>query len=297
MNDDNRTGDQDALDRAQKTIAQQAAEIQRLRERLSDERFAADLREALALATTVGTIGSPVSHDRLLEMIVETATRVISARASSLFLINAQTQELEFAVALGQKAAAVRKFTVPLGHGIAGLVAVTGQPMAVSDASSDPRHAADISRSVGYTPNSILCVPLYYNDQVIGVLELLDKEDTPSFTPSDIEILSLFANLAAVSIEQSRTHENLASLVGDVLQSLGGVPGSTRSRLDEGFRDFASRSSQDETYKQNLHLARLVHEIIWRGENEAKACQALLDGFAQYLRARSVSGGEPEVMF
>src|SRR5206468_5403043 len=117
-----------------------------------------------------------VTHSRLLEMIVQTAAQVISARAASLFLINRQTQELVFEVALGQKAEDVKKFTVPLGHGIAGLVAVSGQPIAVSDASKDPRQAADIARSVGYVPQTILCVPLFYNDQIIGVLELLDKE-------------------------------------------------------------------------------------------------------------------------
>src|SRR5205085_10437617 len=124
------------------TIARQAAEIARLRRRLEDEHYAADLQRALTLASAAGTIASPVTHSRLLEMIVETAAQVISARAASLFLIDVETQELRFEVALGQKAAAVKKFTVPMGHGIAGLVAMTGQAMAVSDAQRDPRHAA-----------------------------------------------------------------------------------------------------------------------------------------------------------
>ena len=54
-------------------------------------------------------------------MIVEAAAQVISARAASLFLVNEETQELIFEVALGQKAQEVKKFSVPLGHGIAGL--------------------------------------------------------------------------------------------------------------------------------------------------------------------------------
>jgi sigma-B regulation protein RsbU (phosphoserine phosphatase) len=61
-------------------------------------------------------------------MIVETAARVISARAGSLFLIDAEKQELTFEVALGEKAQQVKELRVPMGDGIAGLVAAMGQP-------------------------------------------------------------------------------------------------------------------------------------------------------------------------
>jgi signal transduction protein with GAF and PtsI domain len=113
------------------------------------------------LAAAASTIAALVTHSRLLEMIVETAAHAISARAAALFFIDEEAQELVFEVALGSKAEEAKKFRVPLGHGIAGLVAVSGQPMAVSDAESNPHQAADIARSVGYTPQSILCVPLF----------------------------------------------------------------------------------------------------------------------------------------
>src|SRR5207244_38878 len=75
------------------TIARLTAEVERLRGRLATEKYADDLREALIMAAAVGTIASPVAHSRLLEMIVEAAAHVISARAASLFLINRETQE------------------------------------------------------------------------------------------------------------------------------------------------------------------------------------------------------------
>lgn len=160
----------DAEGRAkEEALARAQEEISRLERRLSDERFAEELKDALTLAA--GQISAPVTHSRLLEMIVETAASVIPSRAASLFLIDQETEELIFEVALGPEAEEVRKFRVPLGQGIAGLVAVSGQPMAISDASSDPRQAADIAKSVGYTPGTILCVPLIHNEVVIGVLE------------------------------------------------------------------------------------------------------------------------------
>ena len=187
--------------REQEELARAREEISGLRRRLADERSAEELRDALTLAAAAGAIASPVEHSRLLEMIVETAARVIPSRAASLFLIDEETEELVFEVALGSKADEVRKFRVPLGHGIAGLVAVSGQPMAVSDAAKDPRQAADIAESVGYAPESILCVPLFYEEEITGVLELLDREGAPSYGPADMATLGLFANQAAVAIE------------------------------------------------------------------------------------------------
>ena len=292
MDNDPRGGDREALARAQETIGWQQEEIEHLRRRVADERFAEDLRDALTLAATAGTIASPVTHSQLLEMIVETAAHVIFARAGALFLIDEEAQELIFEVALGSKAEEVKKFRVPLGHGIAGLVAVSGQPMAVSGAESDPRQATDIAQKVGYKPQSILCVPLFYEDQVIGVLELLDKEGAPSFSPEDMEDLSLFANQAAVAIEQSRNRQSLASLVGEVLQSLGGSADGSRNGLEDRARDFAERVEEDANFRHALDLARLVQEIAHQGEEELKGCRAILLGFAEYLRVRQEPAGE-----
>ena len=296
MNNKPRSRDHDALARAQETITRQSEEIEHLRRRIADDRFVEDLREALTLAAAAGTIAVPVTHSRLLEMIVETAAHIISARAAALFLIDEEAGELVFEVALGSKAEEVKKFRVPLGHGVAGLVAVSGQPMAVSDAESDPRQAADIAQSVGYTPQSILCVPLFYDEQIIGVLELLDKEGARSFSAEDMEDLSLFANQAAIAIEQSRTNRNLVALLRGVLGSLGQMADGQRQELRERTQAFAERLEGDASFSRALDLAQLVQEIAHQGENELKGCEAILRGFAEYLRSRPDSISQLEAM-
>ena len=82
----------DAEDRArEEALARAQEEISRLERRLSDERFAEELKDVLTLAATAGQISAPVTHSRLLEMIVETAASVIPSRAASLFLIDQET--------------------------------------------------------------------------------------------------------------------------------------------------------------------------------------------------------------
>lgn len=255
-----------------------------------DVRFAASLREALSLAETAGTIGARVTHAELLEMIVATAAQVLRARAGALLLIDEDTDELVFEVAVGGQAEEVKQFRVPVGHGIAGHVAVTGQPIAISEAAADPRTATDIADRVGFRPDSILCVPLFYDDEVIGVLELLDKEDGSSFSADDIESLGLFANQAAVAIEHSRVHTSLGALIGDVLRTVGNGK-ELRRTVEQDASAFASRVAQDPTSRHALALAQLVQEIARAGEREAQACHAILESFADYLRGRQTAGG------
>jgi signal transduction protein with GAF and PtsI domain len=282
----------EALARAEATVAAQQEEIERLRRQAANHVLAQELREAVVLAAAAGTIGTPVSQKQLLRMIVETAADVISARSAALFLIDVEAQELVFEVALGPKAEEVQKHRVPLGHGIAGLVALSAQPIAVSDASNDPRQAADIARAVGYMPQSILCVPLFYGDQVIGVLELLDKEGTPAFTAGDMHALGLFANQAAVAIEQSRTHDSLAAFLVGLLRPDGAGPSGEQTTVETRARAFAEDVEiGDVSFREAMELAEMVREISWQGEREFEACRAILRGFADYLRLRPDIGG------
>jgi GAF domain-containing protein len=248
-----------------------------------DVQFAARLREALSVAASAGTIGSQVSRAGLLEMIVTTAVHVLRAAAGALLLVDEETEELVFEVAVGGQPETVKAIRVPLGHGVAGLVAMTGQPMAVTDAQQDPVAAQDIAEQVGYRPSSILCVPLFYTDRILGVLELLDKEDGSSFTPADTESLVLFANQAAVAIEQSRLHESLVALVTDVLASAGDGNGGAQREAAA----FAASVEQDPASRRTIEIAELVQEISRAGTEELETCRALLESFAEYLRVRA----------
>src|SRR5215207_8513127 len=162
-------------------VARLEQEVQTLRARLRESAAAARVGDAIATAVIAEEISAPSTHQRLLELIVETAAGVISARAGALFLIDEGAGDLVFQVAYGGKAEEVKKIRVPLGHGIAGGVAQSGLPLAISHAGDDPRWARDIGERVDYVPESIVFVPLFYDDRVIGALELLDKVGAPSF--------------------------------------------------------------------------------------------------------------------
>ena len=68
-------------------------------------------------------VSSVQDLDQLLELIIETATRMMDAKASSLLLLDQKTKKLYFKVATGEKSLDIKQFEIDLGQGIAGHVA------------------------------------------------------------------------------------------------------------------------------------------------------------------------------
>lgn len=278
MTSDRSGNPQAAADR----IRELEAEVQRLRGRLADERIGEDLRAALTTMGVAGVLTAPAAHTDLLDQIVATAAHVLKANAASLFLVDDETEELVFEVALGEKAAEVKKFRLPIGQGIAGFTAATGQAIAVADAQQDPRWAQEIGRAVQYIPKSILSVPLLVDDRVIGVLQLLDKAGGTPFDAVDMETAGRFAVQSAIAIAQSRVTENLVMLTRASLTGLGAVSGDVVTQAGQA----ADRLEQQADYRDTLQIAQLLAEISREGEAARRMTLQIAEAVTGYLRAR-----------
>ncbi|MFP4533056.1 MAG: sigma-54 interaction domain-containing protein, partial [Desulfobacterales bacterium] len=145
-------------------------------------------------------------HDlnRLLEMILETGNRMIGAKASSLLLLDEKTNRLYFKVATGTKKEEVKQFEIKMGQGIAGYVAEKDKPLLIKDANKDKRWYRHISNQIGFKTKSIACVPMHLQKKVIGVIEFMNKTDGSAFQNKDLELLTVFADLAAVAIGNAK---------------------------------------------------------------------------------------------
>jgi Nif-specific regulatory protein len=107
-------------------------------------------------------------------------------------------------VATGEKKDEVRKFEIDLGQGIAGYVAQKGEPLLIPDVSKDSRWYKEISESIGFQTTSIACVPMKLGREIIGVVEIIDKEDGSTLQEEDMKILTVFADLASMAISNAR---------------------------------------------------------------------------------------------
>ena len=153
------------------------------------------------------------SLDDLFPRLLDLAKGVTDAEASSLMLYNSENQLLEFASikddVLGGRADDLLKSSVKLkmGEGIAGWVAQSRTPLMVKDAQRDPRFSRRADKASGFTTRTMLAVPLIHQEELLGVLNVLNSREKSFFDSEDLTLLESFADLAAVAINRSRLVE------------------------------------------------------------------------------------------
>ncbi len=145
--------------------------------------------------------------DRLLEMILSEAVKVVDADRCSLFIVDRARNELWTKVAQGTS-----EIRIPLGTGIAGAVAETGRTVNIPDAYADPRFNRSVDLATGYQTKTILCVPMRdASGAVVGVIQALNK-DGGVFNSEDEELLLALGGQAAASLENYFLHEEIRNL-------------------------------------------------------------------------------------
>jgi GAF domain-containing protein len=245
--------------------------------------LADQLRQLVNTLAASGRSALPGSTDALLHSIVEAAASIFGAGAASILLLDEGEGVLEFKVAHGAAEHDLTGTRIPIDQGIAGYVAMTGQPIAISDVEHDARFNREFARSTGYVPRSILATPLKSGDRILGVMEILDKIDARSFGMHDMELLGMFAQQAALAIDQAQLIEHLDEAL---VQSLKQLTSSDPEHPSEDLL-VALDKRPDANYLDDLStLADLYNEFCQLGEDERKTCLKILTAFAEYGRSR-----------
>ena len=216
--------------------------------------------------------------DALLQLVVEETARVAGADRCTLFLVDRERGTLYPKIAQGvREGEAIR---VPLGVGIAGHVAKTGEVLNLADAYRDPRFNPAVDQATGYRTLSLLCVPLRHPDgAVIGVLQALNKKDGLAFDEEDEELVVALAGLGASAIANALHREEIETLFeGFVRASVVAIEsrdGTTAghservARLTLGLADAVERETSgpykdlrfSPEQRQELRYAALLHDF------------------------------------
>jgi GAF domain-containing protein len=161
-------------------------------------------------AAASGTAPSGTApHDaerELLQSVVETARAIFGAQAASIFLLDEAAGELVFQAVAGQGADFLVGTRFPAGRGVAGWVALSGEPMVVDDLSGDQTFARDLAESTRFVPQALMAAPLLCNGRVLGVLEVLDPAPQSRSDLGELALLALFARQAATALRVVTEH-------------------------------------------------------------------------------------------
>jgi GAF domain-containing protein len=172
------------------------------------------MTEDLRAAVAAGVLGSEEQHRALLRAIVEVARAIFGAQASSIMLLDPDTDELVFeAVAREEEQHLVGK-RFPSSTGVAGWVLVTRQPLVLEDVQRDPRFAKGVAEDTGYVPKGLMAVPLLNEEDALGVLQVLDRPQNSRFSLQEMELLGLFASQAAIALDLLRRARHAEAVLG-----------------------------------------------------------------------------------
>jgi GAF domain-containing protein len=191
----------------------------------------------LEAAVAAGVFGADEAHRALLQATVEVARAIFGAKAASVFLLDEEAGELVFEAVAGEGEDELIGMRFPADTGIAGWVLTTRQPLIVDDLSADTRWSRTAAESTGYVPKSMMAVPLLVEERALGVLNVLDRPEESRVRLSEVDLLGLFANQAAIALDLlQRARRAREALAGEGrLAPLARVAG----RLEEDERDGA----------------------------------------------------------
>ncbi len=222
---------------------------------------------ALELFSIAGSLNSTTDLDFLLQKIGAAAEQLLDSEASAIMLVTDDKKNLFFRVASGEKAKALKTMTLPIGQGIAGWVAQNRQPQVVNDTKTDPRFAGKFDKASGFTTRSLLCVPMLFRGELVGVVEVLNKT-SGGYGEGHIGLLSSLANLASVAIVNAKIMAEQKNFFSHVLELLTASIETTRPGL-EGYPMRAAKLAcaigraleVDEYEYRMLYYAGILHKI------------------------------------
>lgn len=215
----------------------------------------------------------------LMVFILESAMQLVECESSSLLLVDKADGSLSFAVALGPKGAEAKNIPVDK-QSIAGWVAQNNQPVLINNVADDPRFFTQVQIKTGYVSHTMIAVPMSVKNEVIGVIELLNKSEHRKFDNIDLQLLQILSTQAGIAYHNA---SNLKSVQDEV--------NSLQDTLSSG-SDYHAFIAKSPAILDLLHIV----------EEAAKTCSSVLitgesgvgkELFAEQLHIKSNRRNKP----
>jgi len=135
--------------------------------------------------------------DEVYRLVVKHATSLFEAEGVSVLLVDSNVDELVFRIVSGPGGPVIRGARLSTDQGVAGQVFRTGRAVRIDDVSQNQNFYPGIDAMTHLETRSLLAAPLIHRERTIGVIEVVNRRDGGVFRDADLDLLKLFANLAA----------------------------------------------------------------------------------------------------
>jgi len=140
------------------------------------------------------------SSDDILKMVMDIlviALEAVESENGSILLLDDESDELVFVAVVGDRQKELTGFRIPANSGVAGWVKNHKKPALVKNVRKDDRWISAVDQSIGFHTQSLMAVPLILEDQVLGVMEVVNTLSEDHFNAADLALLQLIARLAS----------------------------------------------------------------------------------------------------
>lgn len=247
--------------------------------------FEQRLQRAVAAIDVTSALTSPLQKS--IENLLRLAARAIGSEEASVLVRDGTKGGLKFLVAIGAVADKLLKLKIPPGKGIAGFVFSSGQSLAVADVGKTETFYAEVDKKVGFTTETILATPLRVNDQIVGVLEFVNRTGFPPyepFTPDDMDQAAHFADALATLVEAYESADLIETLFRRLLEC-----DADDATCTHELRAWLKNVRRAPEHKELLSLALSLHALAVRGDAERKLCREMLDSLTRFVEGNAMS--------
>ncbi|HTX89715.1 MAG TPA: adenylate/guanylate cyclase domain-containing protein [Anaerolineales bacterium] len=208
----------------------------------------------LALAGTTQAVNSSLELDEVLQLVMDTIIRITEAERGFLMLRDAQG-EMATRVARNWEQESINPNEFAISRTIIQRVIESGEPVLTTNAQEDPRFGGQES-IVAYNLRSILCVPLKAKTETIGVIYADNRIRSGIFKEAEKDLLTVFANQAAIAIENARLFASVRRTLAEVTE--------LKNLMDNVFSSIASGVLTADVKDQITLCNRAAESILGR---------------------------------
>lgn len=219
------------------------------------------------------TISANLSLNTSLHTLMSLCEEIFDNEVSAVMLLDRDKQKLYWEVSRGGRAELFeRKMILPLGQGIAGNVAQSGEAVLVDDVSKDPWWCPSYDLRTGFKTRSLMCVPIKFHGKILGVIEIINKKDG-RFTARDLKVLQALGIQAGGAIESAVIYKELETAYEElkatamarerVVNHLSHELGTPLAIISGALAKISKVLEDDSTLKETINRGnRSVHRLL-----------------------------------
>jgi signal transduction histidine kinase len=181
--------------------------------------------------------------------------------------------------------AEVVEIRLPVGKGLAGYVAKTGETINIPDAYNDARFNPEVDKRTGYHTHNMLCMPMRNRDgKLIGVFQLLNKKDT-AFSKADEEFINALSMHASIAIENARIAREMVN--NERLTAVGRMASTIIHDIKNPMGTLRVYAQVMKKKSGNEEASKLADEMITQVDRFVTMTQEILD-FSKGVSATNI---------